>query len=123
MFRIIHTDTNFIKTICRGCRDVKSIDMNKCGSYDDVVQKIAAWRAGSLIQRVFPELNADERELMISGTCGECWNIMFAEEEEDKEEDKEEDDFEDDYELEDDGEDDEEDDFYDDKKTDLTDDE
>jgi hypothetical protein len=30
-----------------------------------------------LIQDVFPELNADEREFMISGTHPACWDEMF----------------------------------------------
>ena len=29
------------------------------------------------IQDIFPYLTASERELLISGTCGECWNKMF----------------------------------------------
>lgn len=37
-----------------------------------------AWRAGTLVQVAFPRLTADERELMISGTHGPCWEKMFA---------------------------------------------
>lgn len=44
-------------------------------------------------QDAFPYLSADERELIISGTCSECWNKMFGDEDE---EDYEEEDFEDD---------------------------
>lgn len=29
------------------------------------------------IQNVFPDMNSDEREMMISGTHPECWNEMF----------------------------------------------
>jgi hypothetical protein len=33
-----------------------------------------AWQGGMLIQRAFPELNADERELLITGTHPACWD-------------------------------------------------
>lgn len=35
------------------------------------------WKAGELIQRALPKLSADERELLISGTCQECWDKSF----------------------------------------------
>ena len=31
------------------------------------------WANGALIQRVMPELTADQREILISGTCPGCW--------------------------------------------------
>jgi hypothetical protein len=38
------------------------------------------WKKGSeLAQDAFPYLSAGERELLISGTCDECWNKMFGE--------------------------------------------
>ena len=40
------------------------------------------------IQDIFPYLSPAERELLISGTCEECWNKMFPPEpDEDEEED------------------------------------
>jgi len=47
--------------------------------YDDIVNQ------GKFIQDVFPDLDADEREFMISGTHSVCWNEMFADNEEEKE--------------------------------------
>jgi predicted metal-binding protein len=41
-----------------------------------------AYKAGELAQRAFPTMSADQRELLISGTCGTCWNEMFPPEEE-----------------------------------------
>ena len=29
------------------------------------------------IQNIFPELSADEREMLITGICPSCWNKMF----------------------------------------------
>ena len=36
-----------------------------------------AWQAGTLVQDAFPDLLAWEREMLISGTCNECWQEMF----------------------------------------------
>lgn len=30
-----------------------------------------------IIQEIFPELTPDIRELLVSGTCGICWEDMF----------------------------------------------
>ena len=37
-----------------------------------------AWQSGTLIQDAMPYLSADERELLISQTCGDCWEKMFG---------------------------------------------
>ena len=49
---------------------------------DVSVQGLEAWRGGELIQNALPELNTDQRELLISGTCPTCWDKMFPPEEE-----------------------------------------
>jgi len=36
------------------------------------------WRNGEYIQVAAPYLTADERELLVSNTCGECFDRMFA---------------------------------------------
>jgi hypothetical protein len=40
------------------------------------------WKGGTprLIQSVFPYLNADQREILISGTCPTCWANLFPKE-------------------------------------------
>ena len=51
-----------------------------CGSVTELhpsVEGFVAWQNGELIQRAMPELDADERELLISGTCPKCWDEMF----------------------------------------------
>lgn len=35
------------------------------------------YNQGARIQEAFPEMPPAERELLISGTCGECWAEMF----------------------------------------------
>lgn len=42
-------------------------------------------RNGEYIQDVMSYLSADERELLISGICGKCFDDMFADDEEDEE--------------------------------------
>jgi hypothetical protein len=42
-------------------------------------EKYSQWKKGEiLIQDALPNLNPGERELLISGTCNDCWNTMFA---------------------------------------------
>lgn len=40
---------------------------------------LAKFRAGNFAQDCFPYLNADQREFLISGICGPCWNDCFSE--------------------------------------------
>ena len=42
-------------------------------------QQLANWRAGELIQRAMPNLTADEREILISGYCGKCFDEITRE--------------------------------------------
>ena len=36
------------------------------------------WVSGALIQDAFPDMDADNRELLISGTHPACWDTMFG---------------------------------------------
>ena len=49
--------------------------------------KVGTWLAGAHIQRAYKSLTADERELLISGTCGPCFDSLFEKDEEQGEED------------------------------------
>ena len=58
------------------------VDCVRCGDQFDMVvptHGLIAWKEGMLIQDAMPELSADERELLISGICGKCWDKMFQE--------------------------------------------
>ncbi len=47
--------------------------------------KVNRVMAGELVQDVFPELSADDRELFfISHICGDCWDEIFDEDIENK---------------------------------------
>ena len=55
---------------CRICGENKELKVNQVD--------YASWQSGTLIQRAFPYLSADDRELLISQTCGSCWDKMFG---------------------------------------------
>lgn len=40
------------------------------------------WEDGMLIQDAMPSLTLEERELLISGTCPQCWEAMMPKEDE-----------------------------------------
>lgn len=40
------------------------------------------WRNGMLIQRAFPNMSIADRERLITGIHGECWNKIFPPEDE-----------------------------------------
>lgn len=52
-----------------------------CGIKFDLTvnpKNLEDWKNGNgFIQDIMPELSADERELLISGTCGRCFDEMF----------------------------------------------
>ena len=51
-----------------------------CGSTSAVeldADKLARWQGGELVQKVWPDKPAEERELLITGTHPECWADMF----------------------------------------------
>ncbi len=62
-----------IKVECRLCHTVKELEVDE--------QAYTNWKNGMLIQRAFPTMSMDDRELLISKTCGKCWNEIFGEEE------------------------------------------
>lgn len=47
-------------------------------------ERVAAWRAGAYVQNVFPELSAADRETLVSGSCGPCFDLAFPEEDDEE---------------------------------------
>jgi len=45
---------------------------------------LGRFRRGEYAQDCFPYLSAADREFLISGICGTCWDEMFANPEEDE---------------------------------------
>jgi hypothetical protein len=57
-----------------------SVQCWKCNG-DHVImadeRDVCDWQDGELIQDALPYLTASEREMLISGTCDDCWQKMF----------------------------------------------
>ena len=60
-----------ISVLCPICHKEHSVYVEK----DDYYR----WLRGTHVQNAFSYLNAAEREILISGTCSECWDNMFKE--------------------------------------------
>jgi hypothetical protein len=58
-----------MKITCQQCSEVHVVEV--------VFKDWSDWRSGKLAQDAFPYLSADERELLISGVCGKCFEEMF----------------------------------------------
>jgi hypothetical protein len=58
---------------CKHCGEDHKLSVNALDFFK--------WQQGEKIQIAMPYLTADERELLISGTCSKCWSNLFAENE------------------------------------------
>ena len=58
-----------LKTICPFCGETHFVQ----------VKETDYWRYanGTMVQDAFPYLSADEREMLISGICPECWELTI----------------------------------------------
>ena len=59
-----------LPVVCEECGEVFDIAVD----FEDFLN----WREGELAQNAFPYLTASERELLLSQTCGDCWDEMYA---------------------------------------------
>jgi Na+-transporting NADH:ubiquinone oxidoreductase subunit NqrF len=48
--------------------DMRTLEM------DITEEQVAAWRGGTLIQKAFPTLSADEREFLLTGAWDDEWD-------------------------------------------------
>lgn len=62
-----------IDTICSRCRREAQLEVSDAG--------YQAWVNGTLIQNALPELSEDDREILISGICGPCFDDMWDDKE------------------------------------------
>ena len=58
-----------LKRTCRLCRSEGTISCTE--------QEFESWKNGTHIQTAMPKLSVDQRELLISGICGKCFDEMF----------------------------------------------
>jgi len=60
-----------------------------CGNTEEIIVKEkdyeAYLRGEGHIQEIFPYLTADQREIMISGICGKCFDGILEDDDEDEE--------------------------------------
>ena len=61
--------------VCKECQDVHLISVTNA--------QLEARGAGGMVHEVFPNLSAGQRELLVSGTCGDCFDVLYAEFEDD----------------------------------------
>ena len=61
---------SFVVVNCPFCKKTAQIEV--------VAEEFEDWQAGELIQNAMPNLDADSREQLISGTCPKCWDEMFG---------------------------------------------
>lgn len=66
---------NIVERRCPICQEVQTIVMTK-----DQYKRYLRWldREGC-IQDLLPDLDKDDREILISGICPNCWQDMFGE--------------------------------------------
>lgn len=75
-----YMNTTTLSLTCPFCRQAEPLVVSTDG--------LAAWRAGECIQDVMPEISADDRERLISGTCPDCWAEMFGVDDEEENEEE-----------------------------------
>jgi len=68
-------DDNRVKVTCGRCKQDFELAFTK--------RQQLLWNGGAYIQNVAPELLPDQRELLISGTCGVCFDAMFGDDDAD----------------------------------------
>ena len=60
--------------VCPGCKGTKMIEATP--------EQFAAWHQPRgerpLVQQIFPHLTVDDREMLITGWCGPCWDKEFG---------------------------------------------
>lgn len=74
----IKSETIEVRTkTCCVCNKADVLTLNR--------QAVESWQAGEYVQTAFPDMSAEERELLISGTHPACWDTLFPKEGEDNE--------------------------------------
>lgn len=64
--------TLVVETRCPGCGSVEVVEVDAQGH--------AEWRRGERIQRALPLLSDSQRERLMTGLCGPCWEEWAREE-------------------------------------------
>lgn len=66
-----------ITCVCPICGTVNYIQMTS-----DQRRRFSDWKSGKLlIQDALPDFTPDQREMLMTGICPDCWDKIFKEEE------------------------------------------
>ena len=65
-----------IQRTCPCCNRLQTIEVED--------SQYNRWMAGENIQIAFPNLTPDQREILMSGICPECWEKIFPDEDEEE---------------------------------------
>ena len=60
---------------------IVAVDCIRCAETQHITTKtedLDSWENGELIQNAMPYLSDNEREILISGVCGTCFDNMFG---------------------------------------------
>lgn len=70
--QVVHNGSHVLvlTSPCQFCGNQSQFTLNR--------EAYEAWQRGAHIQDVFPELSADDRETLISGSCGPCFDKAFG---------------------------------------------
>lgn len=60
----------YITKPCPVCHETSTIHIEE--------EKFERWVSGELIQKVWPHMTPDDRELLITGTHPACWEKIFG---------------------------------------------
>ena len=63
-----------VQKICPFCRSAVSVEVP--------LEDYEMWQDGTAIQHACPTLSADEREILMTGICPNCWDATVGVEEE-----------------------------------------
>ena len=64
------SNTRTIDAKCRTCGEEVRLIVD--------LEDLFLWRNGALVQRAFPYLSPGDRELLVSGKCGACFDRLFT---------------------------------------------
>jgi len=67
---IAETDEVELTIQCPSCGNEKKLKVNP--------DKLHSWFNGMLVQNAFPDMSSSDREALITGTCDECWEMIFG---------------------------------------------
>lgn len=68
----LRDDVLVFEVECRSCTTYQNLYLTR--------EALTRWAGGELIQRIWPGVPIGERELMLSGRCGECFDHLWEDE-------------------------------------------